>query len=72
MFWFEIQNDARVIYRMDPVFGSDISPELAQEVWSGGGDDVLIYESCLLNNNTEKNTVLWVCVSSFAYKVVLL
>lgn len=41
MFWFEIQNDARVIYRMDPVLGSDISPELAQEVWSGGGDDVL-------------------------------
>lgn len=41
MFWFEIQNDARVIYRMDPVLGSDISPELAQEVWSGGGDDGL-------------------------------
>lgn len=62
MFWFEIQNDARVVYRMDPVSGSDISPDLAQEVQSGVGDDILIYESCLLYNNTENNTVLWVCV----------
>lgn len=38
--------------------GSDISPDLAQEVQSGVGDDILIYESCLLYNNTENNTVL--------------